>query len=675
MSVRFVLAVVGATLVSCAPPESVVDLDVHFDAAWEIDTLRVVVEGPSSEGPPIEGEADVAAAPRLRVFIPEEWNDRALRLRVVGRRGDVPVAAGQVSVVPRSGETVRASVSLSRLPCGAWCTPGASACDEVGVVTCQRQADGCPRWGEPERCPSDAPFCSFGACDADCVDECAEGEQRCAGPGGVEVCGQADEDPCLDWLAVRACGEGTSCSAGLCRGECVDECEPGAWSCRDGGRSRCADRDGDGCAEWGPAEPCTQDETCMGGACIRRDACEDECSADACSPDGTFTVCGNFDLDPCSEPSPGTSCAPADPCFEGRCTSAGCESVPRVCATPPASTCVAPDRLRVFDAVGACEDGVCTYTPRDVDCPNCPACDACVGVRCDSPPNGCFAATGTCTDGACSYEHVNGARCDDGNACTNEDRCQAGVCAGTLRSCATPPPPTCVSASTLRSYASPGNCSGGECVYPHVDLTCPQGCERGACRAAPCRSDPCDPVERCGCEAGEACDVSAAGDFYCRPSGTRREWEACTRAADCAPGLRCGGSFGCARYCYTDADCPDTALCAHQPEYPRVCSRPCTPGTDRGCDSATRCIFTEDVLRPGLYYTLCEARGPRRHKERCPTASNGECGLGTQCVHVGEGEHLCLQVCDVTAPNCARGEECMQPGTIRVDGRLYGFCY
>lgn len=47
--------------------------------------------------------------------------------------------------------------------------------------------------------------------------------------------------------------------------------------------------------------------------------------------------------------------------------------------------------------------------------------------------------------------------------------------------CDTPPPPTCVSATTLRASPSPGVCAEGGCTYDSADTTCPLGCSGGAC--------------------------------------------------------------------------------------------------------------------------------------------------------------------------------------------------
>lgn len=60
----------------------------------------------------------------------------------------------------------------------------------------------------------------------------------------------------------------------------------------------------------------------------------------------------------------------------------------------------------------------------------CAPTDLCVGVTC-SPSDQCHAASCDPATGACRNEpKVDGFPCNDGNACTTQDTCQAGACAG-----------------------------------------------------------------------------------------------------------------------------------------------------------------------------------------------------------------------------------------------------
>jgi hypothetical protein len=410
-------------------------------------------------------------------------------IAVFGLRAGERRGYGETVVTPIGHQEVAAVVALAAMPCGAWCTPGAAACQGDAVVRCeQRDADVSLEWSVPDPCPAAAPYCSHGQCAATCIDECVSGEQRCDGPAAFRLCATPSADHCAVWQVPVACPGGELCSNGVCGATCQDECTLDAARCAGAGVETCGDLSHDGCTEWGPVVVCATGTWCSNG--VGAATCQDECTASVC--DGlTFRECGQFDLDPCLDLSPGLSCAPSDPCREGACTAAGCTSAPKVCDQPPASTCVDASTLRTYDASGRCEAGGCVYHPHDVACPSCPSCDACAGVTCTAAPSVCFAAPGTCTAGSCHYDYADGTSCDDGDACTEGDGCAQGVCAGTAKQCLTPPAAACISPTVVRIYGGPGACLGGSCQYPYGDETCPGGCTNGACGGNPCGAGWC----------------------------------------------------------------------------------------------------------------------------------------------------------------------------------------
>ncbi|HEY8427101.1 MAG TPA: hypothetical protein VIL20_01955, partial [Sandaracinaceae bacterium] len=158
--------------------------------------------------------------------------------------------------------------------------------------------------------------------------------------------------------------------------------------------------------------------------------------------DGDVPDGGSVDADApdAVAPRPDAACAESAPCDDG-------------------DPCTIDDR---------CRAGACAGTPR----------------VCDSPPGACFAPIGACMGGECVYDPADGP-CDDGDPCTDGDACTGGVCRGEPRVCDAPPPPTCVSASTLRTFEPIGTCAAGSCDYAHVDRECPDGCADGACRCVP----------------------------------------------------------------------------------------------------------------------------------------------------------------------------------------------
>ncbi len=151
-----------------------------------------------------------------------------------------------------------------------------------------------------------------------------------------------------------------------------------------------------------------------------------------------------------------------------------CQGV--ACWDPPEQTCAADqdDCLSVYNAVGWCAEGACSYAAREEEC-----------------------LGGTCVDGLC----------------------EETPCLGTT--CATAPDYRCLDETSLLIYNPIGYCasSGGipECRYADKSVTCENGCENGACKGDPCLHRICfkPPARHCdgdnvivwdsigGCEAGE----------------------------------------------------------------------------------------------------------------------------------------------------------------------------
>lgn len=88
-------------------------------------------------------------------------------------------------------------------------------------------------------------------------------------------------------------------------------------------------------------------------------------------------------------------------------------------------------------------------------------------------------------------------------------------CAGVT--CNTPPPPYCLSSTTVRTYLNPGTCAAGTCSYPSQDSTCQFGCAAGACNPSSCVT-PCTNWTQCT-HPGEGCDVSTGCCVPCGGSG------------------------------------------------------------------------------------------------------------------------------------------------------------
>jgi hypothetical protein len=165
---------------------------------------------------------------------------------------------------------------------------------------------------------------------------------------------------------------------------------------------------------------------------------------------------------------------------------------------------------------------------------------------CDTPPaGGCYGATGACQSGHCVYPIVAGATCDDGNACTVADTCNAsGQCVGTALGCTTPPGAVCLSGSSLRTYDASGSCNAGVCVYTSHDSTCTTSCVGGACANNACATITCNmPPSSCYAPTG-TCDAGSCSYAYADGSSCD-DGNACTTQDSCDTGTCVGVPVSC----------------------------------------------------------------------------------------------------------------------------------
>jgi MYXO-CTERM domain-containing protein len=215
---------------------------------------------------------------------------------------------------------------------------------------------------------------------------------------------------------------------------------------------------------------------------------------------------------------------------------------------------------------GFCVDGVCCSSACDTG-----ACDA------------CSSAAGAKVDGEC--ELLTGAPCDDGDACSQVDSCNAGACLGNS-------PVVCAAADTCHEA---GTCdpATGVCSSPVKPdgSACDDGsaCSKAdACQAGMCvGSDPviCPAADQCR-EAGICDPATGLCDNPAKADGSPcDDGKACTAGDTCQMGECAPGA----------AKCPAPDECH----------------TEGLCDAATgECIF--DVLPDGT---------------PCPggACANGEC--------------------------------------------------
>jgi hypothetical protein len=362
--------------------------------------------------------------------------------------------------------------------------------------------------------PDDGNECTADGCQAGVTTfgplpagtACGSG-QVCDGSGGCTGCVTADDCPestnpckvpiCIDGLCDvanlangTACDDGSvctrtdTCQLGQCTGgnpvvctasdQChaAGTCDPTTGEC-----SNPAKGDGAACSD---GDSCTRTDTCQAGVCTGGNPLVSTAS-DPCHVAGTCDPATGL----CSNPpkSNGATCSDGNACTQTDTCQAG------VCTGSSPVVCTASDQCHV---AGTCDPatGLCSNPPKSngATCNDGNACtqtDTCQGGVCTGAnPKVCTASdqchdVGVCNPatGLCSNPPAtNGTACEDGNLCTQTDTCQAGTCAaGTPITCTALD--QCHTAGTCDS--STGNCSNPE--KPYGTLCTGGYCSSGSC--------------------------------------------------------------------------------------------------------------------------------------------------------------------------------------------------
>jgi MYXO-CTERM domain-containing protein len=272
------------------------------------------------------------------------------------------------------------------------------------------------------------------------------------------------------------CADGVCCNAACNAGPC-DACSVAAGAAVDG---TCALLTGPACTD---GNACTQSDTCKAGVCVGANpvacALPDQCHlAGACNPaTGTCSNPAKLDGAACDD---GDACTQSDTCEAGVCLGAQpvvctsdachlagvCDPATGLCDNPAnadGTPCNDGDACTQSDT---CHAGACAGSDPVV----CTALDTC------HVPGQCDPATGVCVNPA----KPDTASCDDGDACTQTDTCQDGVCKG-----ANP-----VECKAKDDCQGAGTCDSktGICSTPAKPDGAP--CADGTCSAGVCTPTP-----------------------------------------------------------------------------------------------------------------------------------------------------------------------------------------
>jgi hypothetical protein len=560
------------------------------------------------------------------------------------------------------------------------CTPQ-GACGLVGVCNPVLGVCSNPKAADGTACSdgnacTQADTCQAGFCVGASAVVCAPSDQchvagscnfstgQCSNPNAT------NGTPCNDG---NACTQVDTCQSGICLGtspilcpasdQChsVGTCDPASGACSNPPRA-----DGTSCTD---GSACTSLDTCQSGVCqsgtpkvcIPSDQCH---LAGTC--DATTGLCSNPNTPSGTACNDGNACTQLDTCQSGVCT--GGSAV--VCA--PSDQC---------HAAGTCNTGTgaCTnpLVPNGTACNDGNACsqvDTCQsGVCVGANPVVCMVSdqchsVGTCdpTTGACSNPaRADGTTCNDSNACTSGETCQSGVCqSGTVKVCVAAGPctgvGTCDTASGQCSNPALANgtvCSDGN-ACTQLD-TCQSGVCTGANPVVCTATDACHSAGVCNTSTGACTNPNAPNGTICN------DGNACTSGDKCQTGACSGTAVACPlpAACHTTGVCdPASGVCSNPNA---VDGAPCNDGnactqTDT-CQSGT-CVGSNPVMC--MASDQCHSVGVCNSATGVcsnPNATNGiVCNDGSLCT---TNDRCQSGVCAGNAVTCSSPTSCQTAGS------------
>ena len=320
------------------------------------------------------------------------------------------------------------------------------------------------------------------------------------------------------------------------------------------------------------------------------------CAAELQSAQACQALCAKaFDGNPCTIPTCDCTIASCDP-------ATAIKHPPR----PNGTTCDDGNACTVTDA---CQAGVCTGSNPVV----CSALDSC------HVAGTCNPATGICSNPA----KVNGSSCDDGNACTKTDTCQTGSCIGSN--------PVLCSALDPCHVAGTCNPATGVCSNPAKanGTACNDGnactlidtCQAGTCAG----TSPVVCAAPAPCHAAGTCNpATGACSNPLQPDGTICSGgNLCTKTATCLAGMcKAATPVVCTALdaCHELGTCdPATGTCSNPPKangascstgnlciQGQVCTAgSCVGGTPAAIDDGIACTIDTCDPQTGVKHRAC----------------------------------------------------------------------
>lgn len=448
-----------------------------------------------------------------------------------------------------------------------------------------------------------------------------------------------DNKPCTSADGQPDCkGDCDSCSAGICYGKPV-VCQDNNLCTNDYCDEAVGCQHIPNTAFCNDNNPCTQNDQCTEKACVGAAVvCNDNnpCTTDSCSPASGCIFTPNTLS--CND---GNACTTNDVCSNGKCGGTLVDCSAQLGGVGPCEIVLCDPKVGCLAPIFQQDGGACD------DSDACTTNDQCFAGQCAGTPivctnlNACSVATGVCDPiGGCQYAPPPGGICEDGNPCTSNDKCVAGACnAGVPTVCddknvctndACDPKSGCIVTNNMAS------CDDGNAC------TAPDSCQNGKCNPGPtkvcndgnvCTSDACDPVKGCTYDnlSGTACNDN----------------NACTESDICTSG-KCGGQ---------PIVCNDNNGCTNDSCVP---STGCVYSNANGtpCNDSNPCTIS-DQCNAGK---CTGATNPCNDNQVCTSDS---CNPASGCVHTNVGGS-----CN-DGSECTTGDSCSQGkcgGTPKADG-------
>ena len=491
---------------------------------------------------------------------------------------------------------------------------------------------------------------------------------------------EVDEPTLQGGKYIELCDDGNECTADTCAGAqgCVNEVME-SGDCSD-------------------ADPCTVADHCSAGQCVGTPVeCDDDnpCTENQCTATGGC----EFVAAP-GECDDGNPCTLGDHCIDGECegVQVGCDcqidedcaqledgdlcngvlfcdtaKVPYQCAVVPDSIveCPPPEGVDAPCLTSWCnpEDGQCSFVPTGDDLPcddgdPCTNDDKCQEGLC-TPGQSLNCNDGNpCTDdfcetgAGCKYV-LNQAPCSDKLDCTTGDHCANGQCvAGPAMQCSDNNPCTddaCVEGQGCVFTPNAAQCNDGN--------ACTQGdhCSQGLCTPTgptpcddsnPCTDDACHPDSGCSYSLNEApCNdgnVCTLNDHCANGACTANVSLKCNDNNVCTT-AKCDAVAGCQFAPLTGLDCTDNNLCTVGDQCEEGV---CVPGENNSCSDGNLC--TTDTCSPSL--------GCQHETNTNPCDDGNLCTMVDKCQNgacSGSGLLLCNDNNPYTDDSCDPQQGCL----------------